>query len=171
MRKLKNKLSQHFKSAPDNCSTNIDSNNIESIALELLTNTANLNTFTRDQLKMLGTYISVMIEANEADTKKLCLDRDNLIAELPNFTHTKCVINNDEANNGIVFENSPQNLEFSFKPKDHIDLLQQLGFTDTENGIKVAGNRGYFLTGFGVRLNQAIISYALGKIFDFIEFN
>ena len=31
---------------------------------------------------------------------------------------------------------------------------------NTVKGSEVAGSRGYFLTGMGVRLNQALISYA-----------
>ena len=35
------------------------------------------------------------------------------------------------------------------------------GIANTEKGTAVAGSRGYFLTGPGVLLNQALISYAV----------
>merc|ERR1711938_149712 len=43
----------------------------------------------------------------------------------------------------------------------HYDLIQMAGLANTERGSQVAGSRGYFLTGAGVLLNQALISYAM----------
>jgi seryl-tRNA synthetase len=46
--------------------------------------------------------------------------------------------------------------QFAFAPKDHVELMTNLGMADFERGTKVAGFRGYFLTGDG-----ALLSYAL----------
>ena len=43
----------------------------------------------------------------------------------------------------------------------HVDLVPMLGIADTEKGSAIAGNRGYFLYGDGVLLNQALISYGM----------
>jgi len=43
----------------------------------------------------------------------------------------------------------------------HSDVLLRLDAMDLERGRKVAGHRGYYLTGDGVDLNQALISYGL----------
>ena len=43
----------------------------------------------------------------------------------------------------------------------HYDLTQLAGIANTVKGSEVAGSRGYFLTGYGVLLNQALISYAV----------
>lgn len=51
--------------------------------------------------------------------------------------------------------------EFSFTPKDHIELMTTLGMVDFERGAKVAGFRGYFLTGDGVLLANALSQLAL----------
>ena len=40
-------------------------------------------------------------------------------------------------------------------------MLLRLGAVDLERGAKVAGHRGYYLTGPGVRLNQALINYGM----------
>ena len=39
--------------------------------------------------------------------------------------------------------------------------MQWLGGYDSERGVKIAGHRGYFLTGWGVALNQALIHYGI----------
>jgi seryl-tRNA synthetase len=51
--------------------------------------------------------------------------------------------------------------EFSFTPKDHVELLTTLGLADFERGAKVAGFRGYYLKGDGVLLAFAIWQHAL----------
>ena len=50
---------------------------------------------------------------------------------------------------------------FSFTPKDHIEIMEKLGMVDFERGAKVHGFRGYFLTGDGARLSFAIWNYAM----------
>jgi seryl-tRNA synthetase len=55
--------------------------------------------------------------------------------------------------------------ESVFKPKDHIDLSLGLGLIDLERAARAAGARFYYLKGDLVRLNQALISFAL----DFIK--
>lgn len=46
--------------------------------------------------------------------------------------------------------------KFDFTPKNHIELMQDLGMLDLERGTKVAGFRGYFLKGDGARLSFAL---------------
>lgn len=48
---------------------------------------------------------------------------------------------------------------FDFTPKNHIDLMQNLGMLDLERGTKVAGFRGYFMKGDGVRLQFALWNF------------
>ncbi len=50
---------------------------------------------------------------------------------------------------------------FTFEPKDHLDLMTTLSMVDFERGTKVHGFRGYFLLGDGASLSFAIWNYAL----------
>jgi seryl-tRNA synthetase len=50
---------------------------------------------------------------------------------------------------------------FTFKPKDHVELMTALDMADFERGSKVAGFRGYFLKGDGVLLANAAWQLAL----------
>jgi seryl-tRNA synthetase len=43
----------------------------------------------------------------------------------------------------------------------HHKILELIGGYDPERGQKIAGHRGYFLKGYGVLLNNALISYGL----------
>ena len=51
--------------------------------------------------------------------------------------------------------------QFSFTPKDHVELMVNAGMVDFERGTKVAGFRGYFLKGDGVLLANAVSQLAL----------
>lgn len=46
--------------------------------------------------------------------------------------------------------------KFSFKPKSHIELMQNLDMIDLERGAKSAGFRGYYLKGDGAKLSFAL---------------
>lgn len=50
--------------------------------------------------------------------------------------------------------------KFSFAPKDHVELMSANGMADFERGVKVAGFRGYFLTGDGALLALAVSNLA-----------
>ncbi len=51
--------------------------------------------------------------------------------------------------------------KFDFEPKDHIEIMENLGILDLERGAKVSGFRGYFLKGDGALLSFAIWNYAM----------
>ncbi|MEK7631105.1 MAG: serine--tRNA ligase [Patescibacteria group bacterium] len=54
--------------------------------------------------------------------------------------------------------------EFSFVPKDHITILRDLDLADFDNGIKVAGFRGYFLKREAVLLEIALWQFAMREL-------
>jgi len=51
--------------------------------------------------------------------------------------------------------------KFDFEPKDHIKLGIDLGIIDMERGVKLAGQRSYFLKGDGARLHWAVLQFAM----------
>ncbi|MDE1766517.1 MAG: serine--tRNA ligase [Thaumarchaeota archaeon] len=79
---------------------------------------------------------------------------------LPNLIHESVPIGKDETANKEIkkWGNKPT---FDFKILDHIDLTQNLGLVDLERAAKVSGARFYYLKNQLVRLNQALIQFAL----------
>ncbi|MEI6250024.1 MAG: serine--tRNA ligase [Actinomycetes bacterium] len=53
--------------------------------------------------------------------------------------------------------------EFTFEPKDHVELGKILGAIDTERGAKVSGARFYYLTGVGALLEFALVNMAISQ--------
>jgi seryl-tRNA synthetase len=83
-----------------------------------------------------------------------------LALTLPNLIHESVPIGKDEAANKELrrWGKIPQ---FDFKIKDHIDISQDLDLIDLERAAKVAGARFYYLKNDLVKINQALIHYAL----------
>ena len=79
---------------------------------------------------------------------------------LPNMIHESVPIGKDETANKEVkkWGSIPT---FDFEIKDHIDLTQSLDLVDLERAAKVSGARFYYLKNQLVRLNQALLQYAL----------
>lgn len=84
---------------------------------------------------------------------------------LPNFFHESVPIGNSESDNIVVREYGTIN-KFSYNIKDHIDIGIELDLIDIERAAKISGARFYFLKNELVRLNQALISFALDFLHD-----
>jgi seryl-tRNA synthetase len=52
---------------------------------------------------------------------------------------------------------------FDFEPQDHVALGERLHLFDLERGAKVSGTRFYYLTGWGARLQLALLTMALDQ--------
>jgi seryl-tRNA synthetase len=83
-----------------------------------------------------------------------------LMLFVPNIPDPSAPVGKSDADN-VVIDTWGDKTKFDFEPKDHIEIMTQLGMVDFERGAKVHGFRGYFLTGDGVRLCFAIWNYAM----------
>src|SRR3989441_4803016 len=83
-----------------------------------------------------------------------------LALTIPNLVDESVPIGKDDTSNKEIkkWGKVPQ---FDFKVKDHIDISQSLDLVDLERAAKVSGARFYYLKNDLVKLNQALIQYAL----------
>lgn len=83
-----------------------------------------------------------------------------LLSTLPNIPHESVPVGVDESANTEVrrWGTKP---EFTFEPKDHVDLGTALGILDLERATKIAAARFAILNGAGARLERALISFML----------
>ncbi|CAI0416229.1 unnamed protein product [Linum tenue] len=95
----------------------------------------------------------------QADKKALYVKLETV----GNLIHDSVPISKDEANNAVIRVWGEKRTEQ--KLKNHVDLVELLGIADTKKGANIAGGRGFYLKGDGVRLNQALINYGL----DFLD--
>lgn len=83
-----------------------------------------------------------------------------LMVQVPNIPDLSVPEGASDADN-VEVRTWGQKPEFSFTPKSHIELMQNLDMADFERGTKVAGFRGYFLKGDGALLNFAVWQFVL----------
>jgi seryl-tRNA synthetase len=65
--------------------------------------------------------------------------------------------------NFVVLREEGTKPNFTFKPRDHVELGELLDVIDIERGVKISGSRFYFLKGWGARLELALMNLALDQ--------
>ncbi|MEE9585505.1 MAG: serine--tRNA ligase [Nitrososphaerales archaeon] len=109
--------------------------------------------------------ISQHIASSDENIRNLEQRLHNLVTELPNIPHESVPDGVGEDDN-VELRRWGEPTAFDFKPRDHIDLAEHLDLVDLERASKVAGARFYFLKGELVRLNYALIRFALDFLVD-----
>lgn len=95
--------------------------------------------------------------------KELVEVEENLeqaLLNIPNIPNEKVPTGKSEDDN-IEVRVVGEKPEFSFTPKDHVDLGEALDILDFERGVKLSGARFTLLKGMGARLERALINFML----------
>ena len=106
-------------------------------------------------------------EADELNKQadELLITLKKKYSQVGNMLHESVPIDNNEDNNEVVktWGNPDKKRVIDDTPGNahHYKVLQWIGGYDSDRGVKIAGHRGYFLTGWGVALNQALIHYGI----------
>jgi seryl-tRNA synthetase len=104
--------------------------------------------------------VSILLEQTEAEAVQVEQKFKELMMDLPNLLDDGVPVGKDERDNVVVRRHGTIR-ELSFKPKDHIDLATNLDLIDLGRAAKVSGARFYFLKNELVKMNQALVSFAL----------
>lgn len=108
------------------------------------------------QVKNLGDDLKTAEEKLTAVQTEL----NDLLARIPNLPHASVPVGKNEADNQVVrIVGKPT--EFSFQPKDHVDLGMKKGWMDFETASKLTGARFVVLRGPLARLQRALIQFML----------
>jgi seryl-tRNA synthetase len=83
-----------------------------------------------------------------------------MLSTLPNLPHESVPVGTDESAN-VEVRRWGVKPEFSFQPKDHVDLGNALGILDLDRAAKIAASRFAILNGAGARLSRALINFML----------
>ena len=94
------------------------------------------------------------------DEKKLAQLEEEIkafVEALPNLPDEDLL--EGEKENNKVIRVVGEKPEFTFKPKDHVELAESLGLVDYERGAKISGRGTWIYTGLGAQLEWALINY------------
>lgn len=148
---------------------------VDKMRLELLTSVEQLRSeqnklsdkvaFATDSVVRAGFIEEVrvlkeILKIKEEDLKEKMHAWQKLMLSVPNVPDMSVPDGESDADN-VEVKKWGDIVNFTFEPKDHVELMTHLKMVDFERGTKVHGFRGYFLMGKGVQLSFAIWNYAL----------
>src|SRR5215204_4141155 len=85
--------------------------------------------------------------------------------KIPNMTHPDSPIGRDDTEN-VEIRRWGGIPEFSFDPRDHVEIGEALGIIDFDAGAKTTGSKFYFLRGDAVLLELGLIRYAMDLLME-----
>lgn len=112
-----------------------------------------------------GKEIKEKLEAKQPELAEVKEQFDDMMVRVPNVVSPDTPVGkSDEENLESARWGEPT--EFSFQPKDHIQLGKDLDILDLEKGAEVAGYRGYYVKNEGVSLMMALMMYGINKMIE-----
>lgn len=106
-----------------------------------------------------GKEIKEKLEKEEKVAAALSQELKELLLKIPNLAKADVRVGKTEAENEIIETVGKPN-KFDFKPKDHLELGQNLNIIDVERASKVSGARFSYLKGDAVLLEFALVNFA-----------
>lgn len=106
--------------------------------------------------------LSDSVKALQAESDEAEFAFDSLVAKLPNLIIDGVPPGGEEDSVELRREGTPRDFAAEgFEPQDHLALGESLKAIDTQRGAKVSGARFHYLTGFGARLELALLTMAI----------
>ena len=116
-----------------------------------------------EQRKVLideGKALKEQIAECEKNLNEIEQQLDTEGRRIPNMAHPEAPVGSlDTENLEVKRVGTPRT--FTFKPKDHVQLAQELDIVDFDAATKVSGNKFYYLKNEAVFLEQALVMYAM----------
>lgn len=109
--------------------------------------------------------VSALLDQTESEATQIEVKFSQQMMTLPNLLHETVPVGKDEKDNVVVRQHG-EIMRPSFNPKDHIDLATTLDLLDLNRAAKVSGARFYFLKNELVKMNQALINFALDFLLE-----
>lgn len=103
---------------------------------------------------------SQQIKALDEEIRGIEQELNDIIMAIPNLPHESLPVGPDDSANREK-RRWGTTRQFSFRPKPHWDLGEQLNILDFERAAKVTGTRFTFYKGLGARLERALLNFML----------
>jgi seryl-tRNA synthetase len=104
--------------------------------------------------------LSSQIKENDAELALIQNDLHTQMLAIPNCPDPDVPVGTSEADNKVVSEHGDLP-EYDFEPRDHLDIAEDLNMLDMKRGAKISGSGFPLYTGWGARLERALINFML----------
>jgi seryl-tRNA synthetase len=117
----------------------------------------------RQELIEIGKKLKEEVAVVDEKLADIEVKLDEAARQIPNMVHPNAPIGKlDTENLEVKKFGTPR--EFTFEPKDHVQLAEALDLIDFDRATKVSGPKFYYLKNEAVFLEQALIMYALNTL-------
>lgn len=117
----------------------------------------------RQELIEIGKKLKEEVAIVDEKLADIEVKLDEAARQIPNMVHPNAPIGKlDTENLEVKKFGTPR--QFTFEPKDHVQLAEALDLIDFDRATKVSGPKFYYLKNEAVFLEQALIMYALNTL-------
>lgn len=104
--------------------------------------------------------LSTEIKANDIELNAITQELKTALLAIPNYPSPDTPVGKSEADN-VVVSSWGEIKELDFEAKDHLDVAEKLNMLDLKRGAKISGSGFPLYTGWGARLERALINFML----------
>lgn len=119
---------------------------------------------TSEQIES-GKQLKQQLKELEPQVKELEDQVQQLAYQIPNVPASDVPVGQNESGNRVV-KTIGELPKFSFQPKPHQEVMENLDLLDTTHAVEIGGFRSYFLKNQAVLLEQALLQYGMRKLID-----
>jgi seryl-tRNA synthetase len=110
----------------------------------------------KNEVRRLGDQIVAL----DVEVESLERAQRNALLHIPNLPHQSVPTGAGAADN-VEVRQWAEKPRYSFAPKGHVELCEALGLVDFARGVKLSGSGFLLYTGWGARLERALIQFLL----------
>ncbi|MBS34793.1 MAG: serine--tRNA ligase [Thiotrichales bacterium] len=100
------------------------------------------------------------LKAAESELAEVQASLENILMSVPNLTHESVPVGKEETDNREE-RRWAEPTQFSFEPKDHVDIGEGLGLLDFDLAAKLTGSRFVAFSGALVKLHRALAHFMI----------
>jgi len=113
-----------------------------------------------DHLILEMRQVGEKIKALDEELREVEAELELILLSIPNIPHESVPVGESEDDN-VEIRTWGETPAFTFEPKPHWEIADELGILDFERAGKVTGSRFVFYKGIGARLERALINFML----------
>ena len=106
--------------------------------------------------------VGAKIKTLDEDLNRVEAEENDMASRLPNLPNPTIPVGEDEEEN-VELRKVGTPKKFSFEPKNHWEIGENLGILDFERAAKVSGARFVYYVGAGAKLERAVYNFMLDQ--------
>ncbi|NLY75699.1 MAG: serine--tRNA ligase [Firmicutes bacterium] len=116
----------------------------------------------QDAAELISEMQRVGAQIQELDQEiRVCEERlTEILLEIPNLPHESVPVGKDETGNQLI-RSWGEPRQFDFQPRAHDEIGTGIGIMDFERAAKISGARFVVMSGWGAKLERALINFML----------